>query len=92
MSEGMWRVASSLLKHVLPQDRAARDAHLHFGSDKQQKMAEELDSAALKVIQLECIITAKDKEISLLREQLSQDQGVGALWQQNSTVEAPLDP
>lgn len=40
-------------------------------------MAKELDSAGLKVIQLECIIAAKDKEISLLREQLSQDQGVG---------------
>lgn len=36
----------------------------------------ELDAPALKVMQLECIITAKDKEISLLREQLSQDQGV----------------
>lgn len=38
----------------------------------------ELDDAALKVLQLECIITSKDKEISLLREQLSQDQEVGA--------------
>jgi hypothetical protein len=35
-----------------------------------------LDGKALKVLQLECIITSKDKEISLLREQLSQDQEV----------------
>jgi hypothetical protein len=35
-----------------------------------------LDDNALKVLQLECIITSKDKEISLLREQLSQDQEV----------------
>jgi hypothetical protein len=36
-----------------------------------------LDSPELKIIQLECIIASKDKEINLLREQLSQDQEVG---------------
>lgn len=34
------------------------------------------DDWKLKIIQLECIIASKDKEISLLREQLSQDQEV----------------
>lgn len=36
-----------------------------------------LDSPQLKIIQLECIIASKDKELSVLREQLSQDQEVG---------------
>jgi len=36
-----------------------------------------LDEAGLKVLQLECIISSKDKEISLLREHLSHDQEVG---------------
>lgn len=39
-----------------------------------------LDSPELKIIQLECIIASKDKELSLLREQLSQDQEVGTFW------------
>lgn len=41
--------------------------------------AKGLDEAGLKVLQLECIISSKDKEISLLREQLSQDQEVRVL-------------
>lgn len=36
----------------------------------------EQDDSKLKILQLECIIASKDKEISLLREQLSEDQEV----------------
>jgi hypothetical protein len=37
-----------------------------------------IDDTKIKMIQLECIIASKDKEISLLREQLSQDLEVGS--------------
>lgn len=36
-----------------------------------------IDDTKIKMIQLECIIASKDREISLLREQLSQDPEVG---------------
>lgn len=45
-----------------------------------------LDSPQLKIIQLECIIASKDKELSLLREQLSQDQEVGTFGVTPQTV------
>lgn len=70
-----------MLAHEAPTDAAA-SAGAADADDELQRMRSQLAGSRARTLQLECVLEAKEREMTLLRQHLTQVTWVHGLWKQ----------